>query len=103
MTTELATPNNVSGGLASFTANIARIFTANKHTVTILLSTVKESEITFDDNIVLEKVFIKNCGGIYLIKLLGYVCYGKKSCCRNKKIFCKYLEEQTGKKENKRN
>ena len=51
VSSELATDKNVSGGLASFTANMARIFTQNGHKVTIVLSTVSEFNITFDENI----------------------------------------------------
>ena len=59
VTTELATMHNVSGGLASFTSNMARICVANRHRVTIILSTVKEESLTFDDDIMLEKIFVK--------------------------------------------
>lgn len=59
VTCELATANNSSGGLASFTANMARIFASNNHKVTILLSTVKEQKLEFDENIILETIFIK--------------------------------------------
>lgn len=59
VTTELATAGNSSGGLASFTANMARIFAANGHRVTILLAAVKEEKLVFDDNIVLEVTYIK--------------------------------------------
>ena len=59
VTCELATANNSSGGLASFTANMARIFASNNHKVTILLSTVKEQKLKFDENIILETIFIK--------------------------------------------
>lgn len=59
VTIELATSENVSGGLASFTANMARICAANKHKVTIILSTVKEENLTFDDDVALEKIIVK--------------------------------------------
>lgn len=59
VTTELATANNSSGGLASFTANIARIFVANGHRVTILIVTSKEQDIVFDDNIELRFIYVK--------------------------------------------
>lgn len=59
VTTELATSNNSSGGLASFTANIARIFVKNGHKVTIILSTLKETGMTFDDNISLKCVNVE--------------------------------------------
>ena len=51
VTNELATNKNTSGGLASFTANMARMFAQNGHQVTIILSTLKETELTFDENI----------------------------------------------------
>ncbi len=58
VTTELATLNHSSGGLASFTANMARIFVKEGHKVTIILSSVKEEELVFDDEIVLEVTYI---------------------------------------------
>ena len=45
VTCELATENNSSGGLASFTANIARIFKKNGNHVEIIWVTTKEAEI----------------------------------------------------------
>lgn len=59
VTTELATSQNPSGGLASFTANMARIFAANGHKVTILLVLTKDEEMTFDNNISLIKISVK--------------------------------------------
>ena len=59
VTTELATSSNSSGGLASFTANMARIFVKNGHKVTIILSTLKEIDMTFDDNISLECINVE--------------------------------------------
>lgn len=58
VTTELATADNASGGLASFTANMARIFAARGHKVTILLATLKEQNIEFDNNILLETTYV---------------------------------------------
>ncbi|MCH5250054.1 MAG: glycosyltransferase family 4 protein [Lachnospiraceae bacterium] len=58
VTTELATDNNSSGGLATFTANMARIFVSHGHKVRILLATIKEQNLEFDDNIVLETVYV---------------------------------------------
>lgn len=51
VTTELATENNSSGGLASFTANMARIFAQNGHDVIVIVSTVRETELIFDEGI----------------------------------------------------
>lgn len=59
VTTELATTNNSSGGLASFTANIARIFATKGHEVEIILVTTKEENLVFDDNIKIESVFVR--------------------------------------------
>lgn len=58
VTTELATDKNSSGGLASFTANISRIFTKNGHKVTVILSTVKETELSFDQDIKLVNSYV---------------------------------------------
>ncbi len=59
VTNELATADCSSGGLASFTANLARIFWKNGHKVTILLVTTKENEITFDEGINLRNVYVE--------------------------------------------
>lgn len=59
VTVELATAHNSSGGLASYTANMARIFTSYGHKVTILLASTKEEKLQFDDNIALIKTYIR--------------------------------------------
>ncbi len=59
VTNELATEKNASGGLASFTANMARIFFSKGHHVTIILFTTKETTLDFSPGIRLENVFIK--------------------------------------------
>lgn len=59
VTTELATANNSSGGLASFTANMARIFAANRHKVSILVITSKEEKLVFDGNIEVRSIYVK--------------------------------------------
>lgn len=59
VTTELATTKNSSGGLASFIANMARIFSAKGHKVTIVLSDIKEKQLEFDNNIELHTMFVK--------------------------------------------
>ncbi|MCM1174207.1 MAG: glycosyltransferase family 4 protein [Blautia sp.] len=58
VTTELATKNNSSGGLATFTANIARIFFQHGHKTGILLVTTKEQNIEFDEGIYLKNIYI---------------------------------------------
>lgn len=59
VTTELATSNYSSGGLASFTANIAKIFKRNGHKVTIILVTTKKEEVIFEEDICLHNVYVK--------------------------------------------
>lgn len=59
ITTELATSGNSSGGLASFTTNMARIFNKYGHKVTVVLVTTKETQLVFDDEIPLVNIFIK--------------------------------------------
>lgn len=58
VTTELSTKNNASGGLATFTANIARIFYSNGHKIEVFLVTTKEQDIKFDEGIVLRNIYI---------------------------------------------
>ena len=57
-TVELATANNASGGLASFTANMARIFAENGHKVTVLVAATKDEKLKFDENIAVETTYI---------------------------------------------
>ena len=59
VTTELATSTHSSGGLASFSANLARIFHQNGHEVTIILVTTKKEQLDFDQGISLENVYVK--------------------------------------------
>lgn len=59
VTRELATSNNSSGGLASFTANMARIFAVNGHKVSIVLASTKQEVLTFDENINLYTTFVE--------------------------------------------
>ena len=58
VTCELATSKYPSGGLASFTANLARIFKRNGHKVTIVLSLTKDETITFDKEITIKKTYV---------------------------------------------
>ncbi len=59
ITTELATQRNSSGGLASYVANMSRIFAEHGHDVTILLVTSKPQEMEFDKNIELINIYIE--------------------------------------------
>lgn len=58
-TSELATKQNSSGGLATYVANISRIFAERGHRVTIILVTTKEQVLEFDNNINLINVYIE--------------------------------------------
>lgn len=59
VTTELATDNHPAGGLGSFSANIAKIFSENGHKVTVILASVKEENVTMGENIHLRTLYIK--------------------------------------------
>lgn len=59
VTTELAADNHPAGGLGSFTANMARIFNEKGHKVTVILASVKEENVTMDENIHLRTLYIK--------------------------------------------
>ena len=58
VTFELATKNNSSGGLATFTANISRIFRNKGNMVEILWVTTKKVEVLFDEDIIVHNLFI---------------------------------------------
>lgn len=59
VTTELAADNHPAGGLGSFNANMARIFSEKGHKVTVILASVKEENVTMDENIHLRTLYIK--------------------------------------------
>lgn len=59
VTTELATKDNSSGGLASYVANMSRVFVRKGHKVTIIWVTTKDIEITFDPEIEVINVFVE--------------------------------------------
>lgn len=58
VTCELATKNNSSGGLATFTANISRIFRSNGNMVEILWVTTQEVDFIFDQDITVHNLYI---------------------------------------------
>jgi len=58
VTSELAGINEASYGLATFTANIARIFRDKGHYVEIILVTTKETNIIFYEDIIVHKFYI---------------------------------------------
>lgn len=59
VTEELATSNHPAYGLASFSANLARIFRKNDHKVTIVLVTTKKEDILFDEDIALKYAYVE--------------------------------------------
>lgn len=58
VTTQLATKNISSGGLATFTANIARVFHRHGHKVGVFLVSTKEQKVTFDEGIYIKNIFV---------------------------------------------
>lgn len=58
VTTELAGYNHSTGGLGTFTANMARIFKNHGHKVTIILTSTKDESIAFDEDISLIKIYV---------------------------------------------
>lgn len=78
VTNELATEKNASGGLASFTANMARIFAEKGHRVSVILFTTKEFFLEFDSDIELENVFVRKEVWDWTDKLTRIICFGKK-------------------------
>lgn len=59
VTSELASLDAPSGGLATFTANLARIFRRNGHRVSIILVTTKKAHITFDEDISMYDIYVE--------------------------------------------
>lgn len=59
VTCELATANHTAYGLASFTANLARIFRGKGHKVTVVVAATKEENLVFDEDISLETTYIE--------------------------------------------
>ncbi len=58
VTIELASQSNSSGGLASFTANMARIFASRGHHVHIVLASTKEQHIEFQEGIEVISLYV---------------------------------------------
>lgn len=59
VTCELATANHTAYGLASFTANLARIFRSRGHKVTVVVAATKEENLVFDEDISLKTTYIE--------------------------------------------
>ena len=90
VTAELASTNNATGGLGTFTANMASMFASNGHKVTIILSTVKEDETEFDhDNITLIKLYVRKTIWDFWAKLAVICSFGKKD---NKEIRAIFID-----------
>lgn len=58
VTIELASQSNSSGGLASFTANMAKIFASYGHHVHIVLASTKECHIEFQEGIEVISLYV---------------------------------------------
>lgn len=74
VTTELATLNNSSGGLASFTANMAKIFAENGHNVSIVLSRTKKEDIEFEKGIEVITLHVPMKKWLQIDKLSKIIC-----------------------------
>lgn len=74
VTTELAAANNSAGGLASFTANMARIFAEHGHHVSIVLARTKEEYIEFEKNIPVISLYIPMKKWIKIDRLSKVIC-----------------------------
>jgi glycosyltransferase involved in cell wall biosynthesis len=77
VTNELATISNSAGGLASFTANMARIFYKHGHEVSIVLETTKDEHLQFEPEINLVSNYVELNNWKRMDKLAGilkYVC-----------------------------
>lgn len=99
-TVELATANNASGGLASFTANMARIFAENGHKVTVLVAATKDEKLKFDENIAVETTYIKKSVWDAFDRAAKFLAFGgnKKSLDLRKFFISVYKSRQVRKK-----
>ena len=59
VTCELATANHTAYGLASFTANLARIFRGKGHKVTVVVAATKDEHLIFDEDISLKTTYLE--------------------------------------------
>lgn len=84
VTTELAALNNSAGGLASFTANMAKIFAEKGHHVSIVLSRTKEENIIFENDIDVIPLYVPMKKWIQIDKFSKLVCkFNRKFDKRN--------------------
>lgn len=79
VTTELASHNNSAGGLASFTANIAKIFAENGHHVSIVIATTKEQQIEFEQDIAVIPLYVPMKKWIKMDKVSKIICKFSKT------------------------
>lgn len=59
VTCELATANHTAYGLASFTANLARLFRGKGHKVTVVVAATKDENLIFDEDIAVKATYIE--------------------------------------------
>ncbi len=78
VTYELATKTNPSGGLASFTANIAQIFAAKGHEVTVILATSKEESVELGQGIYVENIYVRKSLWNFVDRISKMVPYREK-------------------------
>lgn len=88
VTYELASKTNPSGGLASFTANIARIFALKGHKVTVVLATSKEEDVELGGDICVENIYVSKSLWNFVDKISNMMPYREK---HRKEEFRRYL------------
>lgn len=74
VTCELADLGHSSGGLASFTANLARIFRDHGHKVTVILATTQKEERKLEEGIFIRNIYLEKSlwnSFHYIAKLLS--------------------------------
>lgn len=74
VTTELAGFNHSSGGLASFTANMARIFAEHGHHVSVVLSATRKEHIELGNHIVVRSSYIPMQTWTKMDKIAKFIC-----------------------------
>lgn len=87
VTTELAADNHPSGGLGSFSANIAKNFSENGHKVTIIWASVKKENVKVDKGVDLQVTYIKKALWNVLDQTAKAVSIFTKENCDEIRIF----------------
>lgn len=79
VTTELAAKTRPSGGLASFTANMAQILAEKGYKVTVILVTSREENVELGNGICVENIYVRKSLWNFADKLSGMIPYRDKN------------------------